>query len=216
MSGLIRSMVQETIFALVSLTTSDNELSAYVLDASIFSFIWVARQTEVKVFVMKALLRHIEDHLRYFQQPYDKINYELNKIYVKELGQPSKGLAFIWNYIKVKLLDFRGVTREDFRLMNDFTANLVRNNSSRRALIVLKKYIFHLPAAYYEERKVAFRLLHRIHFGIAHPLETVTAHLVARDCENLYSRSFGRIYRRENTQADKRSNLLLQKWLARL
>lgn len=187
-----------------------------MIDASIFSFIWLAKQTEVRIFVMKALLKHIEDHLRYFQAPYDKINYELNKIYVKELGQPSKGLAFIWNYIKIKLLDFRGVTRQDFKLMNDFIANLIKNNSSRRALIILKKYIFHLPPDYYDERKTAFRLLHKIYFTIAHPFESVAALLIARDCENLYSKNFGRIYRRENSQAGRLTNLLLQKWLARL
>ena len=54
-----------------------------MLDASIFNFIALAKQTELRIFVMKALLRHIEDHLRFSQAPYDKINYELNKIYVR-------------------------------------------------------------------------------------------------------------------------------------
>lgn len=80
--------------------------------------------------------------------------------------------------------------------MNDFIGNLIRNNSSRRALIVLKKYIFHVPATYYEERKAAFRLLHKIHFNIGHPFEAVTSILVARDCESLYSKNFSRVYKR--------------------
>lgn len=42
---LIKNMVNETIFALISLTTSDNELRAYVLDASIFNFISLPKHT---------------------------------------------------------------------------------------------------------------------------------------------------------------------------
>ena len=69
----------------------------------------------------------------------------LNKIYTNDLKQPSKGLTYVWNYIKVNLTNFHNITVEDFKLMNDFVARLIRNNSSRRALIILRKYIFHIP-----------------------------------------------------------------------
>lgn len=116
---------------------------------------------------------------------------------------------FIWNYIKIKILDFHNVTRQDFKLMNDFISNLIKNNSSRRALIILKKYIFHIPITYYEERKAAFRLFNKIHFNIGHPFEAVTSLLIARDCESLYSKNFSRIFKRESTQEGRMTNLLL-------
>jgi hypothetical protein len=58
---------------------------------------------------MKTLIKYLEDHLNYFMLIYDKINYELNNVYVKLLKEPAKGLPYIWNYIKIKIQDFHDV-----------------------------------------------------------------------------------------------------------
>lgn len=84
--------------------------------------------------------------------PYDKLNYEISRIYTDELKSPSKSLLYAWNFIKIKIQDFHNVTSEDFRLMNDFVSKLMRLNSSRRGLILIKKYIFHIPPDMHEHR----------------------------------------------------------------
>ena len=48
---------------------------------------------------------------------------------------------------------------EDYQMMNMFVEYLMLNNSFRRAIIFMKKYIFMVPSIYLTTRKKAFRLM---------------------------------------------------------
>lgn len=100
---------------------------------------------------MKSFLAEIEDNLKYFRSFYFQLNYKLNKIYTK-LKLPRKANNYVWNYIKIKIQNFKDVTKEDYEMMNLFVKILINGNSARRALIFIKKYIFHIPLIYHETR----------------------------------------------------------------
>jgi hypothetical protein len=122
------------------------------------------------------------------------------------LGHLNEGLKYLWRYIESRM-EGGCLTEKDYQVMNMFVQYLVKSNSSRRATMFLRKYIFKIPNAYVETRKKAFCLMFKTQEQTGEKTARIYREISRNNCELLTLRDFEHLLAKEGSNPFRR-NLL--------
>ncbi len=98
----------------------------------------------------------------------------------------------------------------DYHVNNMFASLLMTCNSSRRAIIFLKKYIFRIPANFVKAKKRAFKIMYKATLQLGEKMGKYYYELIRNDYAVLFNKQCGPILAKEKSCLKRK---LLKKWL---
>jgi hypothetical protein len=106
------------------------------------------------------------------------------------MGFVQKGLKYLWKYIEFKDSRPYSLTEYDFDVYNLFASILMSSNSSRRAIIFLKRYIFKIPSSFYQAKQRAFSLMYKATTQTNEKMTKYYYELIKNDFHVLFNKNY--------------------------
>lgn len=115
----------------------------------------------------------------------------------------------LWSYIEERAKWPDNMIEYDYQINNMFASLLMNCNSSRRAIIFLKSYIFHIPANFVNAKKKAYDIMYKASLRIGEKMGKYYYELIRNDYEMLFNKQCANFLAKEKSNLKRK---LLKKW----